>query len=310
MSINAGLGIASFNFEEAKGFWKWVSLCEEGGINSIWQSDRIIDSTPNLEVMSVMAALAGATKKIKFGMNAASLGLRDPVLIAKACATIDILSEGRLLPVFAVGSALSRDYSATGKATKGRGKRTDEGLQVISRLWTEDRVDFVGDYYQLEKATINPKPVQNPMPLWVGGSAEAAIERTARWGTGWQAGIETAAEIQPVILRIKERCAELDREIDEDHFGAGFAVRFGSHNEPIVSKYNEIMRERLGKDPKEYSAIGDADTMLELLKEFHEAGAHKFILRPIADGHADMIHQTKLLIEELMPRIAKLNNED
>ena len=243
-------------------------------------------------------------------MNAASLGLRDPVLIAKACATIDILSEGRLLPVFAVGSALSRDYSATGKATKGRGKRTDEGLQVISRLWTEDRVDFVGDYYQLEKATINPKPVQNPMPLWVGGSAEAAIERTARWGTGWQAGIETAAEIQPVILRIKERCAELDREIDEDHFGAGFAVRFGSHNEPIVSKYNEIMRERLGKDPKEYSAIGDADTMLELLKEFHEAGAHKFILRPIADGHADMIHQTKLLIEELMPRIAKLNNED
>ena len=90
MSINAGLGIASFNFEDAKGFWKWVSLCEEGGINSIWQSDRIIDSTPNLEVMSVMAALAGATKKIKFGMNAASLGLRDPVLIAKACATIDL----------------------------------------------------------------------------------------------------------------------------------------------------------------------------------------------------------------------------
>ena len=74
--------------------------------------------------------------------------------------------------------------------------------------------------------------------------------------------------------------------------------------------YNEEIRDLLGKDPKKYSAIGDAETMLELLKEFHEAGAHKFILRPIADGHADMIHQTKLLIEELMPRIVKLNNKD
>ena len=130
-------------------------------------------------------------------MNAASLGLRDPVLIAKACATIDILSEGQLLPVFAVGSALSGVLS-NGQATKGRGKRTDEGLQVISRLWTEDRVDFVGDYYQLEKATINPQASSEPnASLGEARICRGNHERTARWGTGWQAGIETAAEIQP-----------------------------------------------------------------------------------------------------------------
>ena len=59
MGIQAGLGIANFTFDDARGFWQWVDLCDNGGVDSIWQSDRIIDSTPNLEVMSVMAALAG-----------------------------------------------------------------------------------------------------------------------------------------------------------------------------------------------------------------------------------------------------------
>ena len=76
-------------------------------MDSIWQSDRIIEKTPNLETMSVMAALAGGSKRLKFGMNVASMALRDPVLMAKACATIDVLSNGRLLPAFGVGSALA-----------------------------------------------------------------------------------------------------------------------------------------------------------------------------------------------------------
>ena len=90
MTVSAGIGIANFTFEGPDGFWQWVKQCDEGGINSIWQSDRLISSEPYLECLSVMAALAGATKRIKFGMNVASLGWRDPVLTAKACATIDL----------------------------------------------------------------------------------------------------------------------------------------------------------------------------------------------------------------------------
>ena len=227
MGIGAGIGMANFTFDDADGFWRWVDLCDNGGVDSIWQSDRIIDRTPNLETMSVMAALAGASKRLKFGMNVASLGLRDPIITAKACATIDYLSNGRLLPAFGVGSAISRDYVATGIPTKGRGKRTDEGLEIMARLWSEDLVTFNGDYYQLDEASIAPKPVQSPLPLWVGGSAAAAIERTARWGTGWQAGIESADEVAPVIAAIKRRAAELNRQIDDDHGGAGGGGRGG-----------------------------------------------------------------------------------
>lgn len=308
MTVSAGLGIANFPFSGARDFWRWVDLCDNGGVNSIWQSDRIISPEPNLEAMSVMAALAGGSKRLKFGMNVASLGLRDPVLTAKACATIDVLSDGRLLPAFGVGSALSRDYIATGTPTKGRGKRAAEGLEIMSRLWTEDSVNFQGEYYQLEDASIAPRPVQQPLPLWVGGSAKQAIDRTARWGTGWQAGIESPEEVAPVIASIKTRAAELGRSIDEDHYGAGFGFRFGAADEPIVERYSALLRKRLGREPKGFIAAGGVTEMMSLIHEFRDAGVHKFVLRPIARDGDDFIDQTRQFIEKLLPEVAGLNH--
>lgn len=308
MTISAGLGIANFSFDDAAGFWEWVDLCDNGGVDSIWQSDRIIGKDENLECMSVMAALAGATKNIKFGMNVASLGLRDPVITAKACATIDVLSNGRLLPAFGVGSAISRDYVATGTPTKGRGKRTAEGLEILSRLWSEETVTMEGTYYQLNEASISPRPIQQPMPLWVGGSAKQAIERTARWGTGWQAGIDSADQVGPIIESIKARTVELGRHIEEDHYGAGFGFRFGSPDEPIIQRYNELLTKRLGRDPQGFTAIGGTDEIMALVSDFRKAGVHKFILRPIASGTTDMLAQTERLIEEVLPEVRALNS--
>ena len=136
MSIRGGVGIANFTFDDADGFWEWVNLCDTGGVDSIWQSDRLIGPDANLECMSVMAALAGATRKVKSGMNVASLGLRDPVIMAKACATIDVLSNGRLLPAFGVGSAVSRDccnrYSYERARSKSR-RRVGDHVAPLDR---------------------------------------------------------------------------------------------------------------------------------------------------------------------------------
>lgn len=104
MTVGVGLGLMEFPFSHVREYWRWVDLCEAGGVDSIWQTDRLLSREPMLECMSVMAALAGRTRRLKFGMNVVSLALRDPVLLAKQCATIDILSEGRLLPAFGIGS--------------------------------------------------------------------------------------------------------------------------------------------------------------------------------------------------------------
>ena len=158
MSVRIGLGIATQPFDDAKAFFRWVDLCEASDVDSLWQTDRMASSQPFLESMSVMAALAGATRRLKFGMNAVVVSMRDPLLLAKQCATIDHLSGGRLLPVFGVGSDSAPEWKAAGFEAKGRGKRADEALEIIRRLWSEESVDFEGEYYRYRGASISPRP--------------------------------------------------------------------------------------------------------------------------------------------------------
>jgi len=139
-----------FPFSGAAAYWRWVDLCEAGGVDSIWQTDRLVSPTPFLECMSVMAALAGRTRRIKFGVNVLSLAMRDAVLVARQCATIDFLSNGRLLPAFGIGSPLGPEWTTLNLDPKTRGRKTDEGLEVIRRLEAvlhqraeEDRIEPV-----------------------------------------------------------------------------------------------------------------------------------------------------------------------
>src|SRR5690606_23667014 len=119
-------------------------------IDSIWQTDRLASSQPILESMTTMAALAGRTERLKFGMNVVVLGFRDPLVLAKQCATIDVLSDGRLLPAFGVGRDAAPEWSATGRSPADRGRRADEALTLLTRLWSEERVTFHGEHYHYD----------------------------------------------------------------------------------------------------------------------------------------------------------------
>ncbi|MBC8239663.1 MAG: LLM class flavin-dependent oxidoreductase, partial [Alphaproteobacteria bacterium] len=184
MSIRAGIGLSTYPFSSTDGFWAWVQMCEEGDIDSIWQTDTLVSKEPMLECMTTMAALAGATKKLKFGMNVASVALRDPLVLAKQCATIDVLSNGRILPAFGIGSTNSADWRTTGRPTKRRGKRTDESLEIIAALWRGETVNMDGEFFQYEGVRISPPPVQKKLPVWIGGASEAASPRPVKNGTG------------------------------------------------------------------------------------------------------------------------------
>jgi probable F420-dependent oxidoreductase len=303
-NIAVGIGIMEYPFETSDGFWRWVDLCEQGGLDSIWQTDRIVSRTPILECMTTLAAIAGRTRRIKFGVNVVSVALREPVLLAKQCATIDVLSGGRLLPGFGIGSPRGAEWEAMHIDTTTRGRKTDEALEIISRLWAGEALDFEGRHFRLTKASIAPLPVQADLPMWIGGSSEAAIKRTARVGTGWQAGPETPEVVGEVIAGIKAGLLETGRTIEEDHYGAAFAFRFGGPDDPGVAKVMEHYRARTGRDPRNMFAMGDAEVILQRLNDYVAAGASKFILRPVADGDADMLAQTRRLVEEVLPPLA------
>jgi probable F420-dependent oxidoreductase len=304
MGVAIGLGLAEFPFAGAAGYWRWVDLCEAGGVDSLWQTDRLVSRAPILECMTAAAALAGRTRRLKFGMNVLSLAFRDPVLVAKQCVTIDVLSEGRLLPAFGIGSPLAPEWTALGLDTRERGRRTDEGLEIVRRLWREESVDFQGRHFRLSGASIAPRPAQADLPMWIGGGSEAAVRRTARIGTGWQAGGETPAEAARIVAAIRAAAAEAGRSIDEDHYGAGFPFRFGHPDDPALRHAMEAYRQRTGRDPHVHFAVGDAAAILGRIAEYVAVGISKFVLRPVGADDDDVLAQTRLLVERVLPLAA------
>jgi len=304
VSIRIGMGIAGFPFSSPSAFFRWVDLCEGSAIDSVWFSERLVSTQPTLEPMVAMAQLAGATKRLKFGMNAIVLPLRDPLVLAKECATLDFLSGGRLLPAFGVGAEVAPEFRATGREPVGRGSRADEMLEIMVRLWSEGSVTYHGQHYHYEEASISPKPVQQPLPVWIGGSSEAAVRRTARFGTGWLAGLQTPAQVKPVVQAIRVAAAAAGRTIDEDHFGAGFSFRFGSWDEPLVERAGvRLSRIGAGLDAKAYMAVGGAGEIVARAREFVGAGVSKFVLSPVAASDEEWMDQTRRLIETVLPLV-------
>ena len=234
-------------------------------------------------------------------MNVASAALRDPLVLAKQCATIDFLSQGRMLPAFGIGSGRAPEWQATGRSTKGRGKRTDEALDIISQLWRGEPVTLNGDYYQYKNAVISPLPTQTKLPLWIGGSSEAAIKRTARIGTGWQAGLESPREAGLAKKAIVEALKERGRHIDDDHYGTGFFFYFGKASDDIaqreLARFSQLAP---GKDLRHTVAIG-TEQIHQRISDYANEGISKFILRPMGNSDADLLEQTRLLIEKILP---------
>ncbi|MGH7895298.1 MAG: LLM class flavin-dependent oxidoreductase [Candidatus Binatia bacterium] len=304
MKVRVGLGIANFPFSDGRAFWRWVERLEDSTVDSLWQTDRLVSPIPQLESMTTMAALAGATRRLKFGMNVTVVTFRDPLVLARECATIDFLSGGRLLPAFGVGPDIAPEWRATGRSLDGRGKQVDEALEIMARLWTGERVTFDGAHYHYRDVQIAPLPVQQPLPLWIGGRSTAAIRRTARLGTGWLGGVESPEQVAPVVASLKRESAAAGRPIDPDHYGAAFGFRFGAWEDPIVQKTARILS-ALAKtsDPRRHAAVGGAAEILARIEEFKAAGVSKFVLRPIALGDDEMFEQTERLVREVLPAV-------
>jgi probable F420-dependent oxidoreductase len=128
--------------------------------------------------------LAGLTERIELVTGIIILPQRQTVLVAKQTAAVDVLSGGRLR--FGIGIGWNEvEYQALGERFDNRGRRSEEQIEVLRRLWTEELVTFEGDWHKITDAGLNPLPVQRPIPVWLGGEAEAVLRRVGRIGDGW-----------------------------------------------------------------------------------------------------------------------------
>ena len=187
----------------------WI---EELGFESVWVWDHILLGVdphfPIIDALSLLTAVAARTKQVKLGTGVLILPLRNPVLLAKQLASIDLISNGRLLPGLASGW-YKREFDACGVDFHRRGKIMDESLEILERLWTEEKTTAEYLPYNLRSAVMYPKPAQQPRPpILIGGYAERVLRRVATKSDGWLTYCYTAssyAEDKARILAFAEK---------------------------------------------------------------------------------------------------------
>jgi probable F420-dependent oxidoreductase len=279
VKIRVGLGLGTtVPSLTAERFWTVVDALEAQRFDSIWLSERITGEGP--DALAGLAAIAGRTRRLKFGMSVLVLPGRNPVLLAKELATIDVLSEGRLVPAFGLGAEFPAEQQAFAIARKERAGRTDEATRLMKLLWTQDGVTFSGRYFNVEGLTIRPRPVQLPHPdVWFGGHSPAALKRVGTIGEGWLPSFIAPSEYKSKADVIREHARAAGREVEEEHYGALVAwLPDPAQGEPFRAL---IRARRPDVDPADVVVVGSHDDLRARLEAFIEQGASKFVVVPV-----------------------------
>jgi probable F420-dependent oxidoreductase len=288
-------------------FWRLVDLCETSGIDSLWFSERLSSPLPVPEPMTSLAAVAARTTRLKFGPSVFITPFRNPVTAAREIAMIDYLSGGRMLPAFGIGVEQEREFLAAGVPFKERGRRTDEAIAIMRRVWAQNEVDFEGEFWRLERITVLPKPAQQPMPLWIGGNSEAAMRRAGRLGDGWIPSFIPPDRFGLGVQQTQRFAAEAGRAVPVDHFGTLVSFCFADDRETARALAGPfIPRGRVDDATLEKcTAFGPPALLRERLDQYIAGGASKFVVRPLCPP-ARMLEQLARLAEEVVPGVHAL----
>lgn len=274
--IGYGFGVRSSLNDESLG--TVVDTLEELRFDSLWFSERISGESPDPIV--AMSYAAGRTKKLKFGMSVLVLPGRNPVVLAKELATLDRLSNGRLLPAFGLGVADPMEQQAFGVERAQRAARFDEALQVVRACWTDDVIDHEGAYFQYEGLRVQPKPKQSPPDVWLGGIAPSELRRVGRLADGWLPSFVVPEDIVRGRETIEQVAKDHDRAIDDEHFGVLVAYSM----EPVPDKVLAGFAKRRPDlaDPASVVPVG-FEALTKQIDAFVQAGASKFVVIPLVE---------------------------
>jgi probable F420-dependent oxidoreductase len=247
------------------------------GFDSLWLPEVL--TRPGPDPLVGLAWVSGACPELKIGTTMLLPG-RNLVWLAKAVATLDLLSGGRFLLTFVPGLSIGGERGAIGIPSSGRGGLMDEALPVLRRLWTGEPVSHEGPAGSFADVTVSPRPVQEPFDVWLGGNVPAALERCGRLGDGYIPAFctpEDAAAAKVVIDRV---AAEQDRSISPEHFGISIAYAPPGTDLGALPA-GALARRARGRPLEEIIPVG-LDGLQRLIEAFLAVGYSKFIVRPMA----------------------------
>jgi probable F420-dependent oxidoreductase len=270
-----------------------VDLLEERGVDSLWLPENVY--SPSVEPFTGMAFALSRTRKLKAGSGVSVLPGRNPVLVAKQLASLAGLAPARVLPVFGLQPAQPAERPLFPAPDRQRAALFDESLTLLRLLLTQQTVDFHGEFFTVEGASIGPKPAK-PLDIWLGGSAPAGLQRVGRLADGWLGSLLTPAEAGEAVAAINHAAAAAGRTVDDDHFGLSLPV--ARDGRIPANLQASIDRRRPGTDPRQLVAQG-WDGARSMIEQYVEAGLSKFVVRPAAP--TPLNEYVDGFVRELMP---------
>jgi probable F420-dependent oxidoreductase len=220
---------------------------------------------PWLDPLGTLFFVAGCTETLKLGSTVLILGYRPPVLTAKAIASLDHLSEGRVILGVGVGW-MREEFEVLGMPYDHRGKRADEQLALFRALFADPMPSFRGEFYDVPEVGFEPKPVNRSVPIWVGGDSEAAFRRVARFGDGFHAAFQQLETVAESWARVRELVAEARR----DPGSVRLSIR--------------LFLDPEGSMPAGKSIAGATAEMLDTVGRWQAIGVDHILLDPVAPG--------------------------
>ena len=264
-----------------------VLECERLGYHSVWVDDHLMyGKTPLLECWSTLAALASTTSRIRIGTMVTSAAFRNPAVLAKAAATIDAISNGRL--EFGIGAGVQREehqaYGFTFPAPKIRIGRMREAVEIIKAMWTQEETIYKGNFFQVNGAICEPKPVQNPHPpITIGGSGEkvtlkVTAQHADRADFGYLPNIQKYKHKLGVLENSCEAFGRPFDKIERSCWPAGQII-LGENKRELEEKISRVKPKNVSrKDYEKYTFAGTTDEFMGVLRPYRELGAAHFML--------------------------------
>ncbi len=290
------------NVEEIQ---RYLKRAEELGFHSIWVQEQAVlrQAASALEGITMLSYAAAVTRRVRLGMAVFLINLRSPIQLAKSLASLDQLSQGRLIAGVGLGAA-TRLYQAYGLSPDKRLARFNEALTLIQKLWTEENVTFEGKFWQLKNATLVPKPFQKPHPpIWFGGNAPAALRRAAQRGSGFiGAGSSSTDSYKEQVKIIRQALDEAKKNPAEFTIGKRVYIAVDRDRDRAAKRLSEWFGAYYGAADlaEKVSVWGSAEECASQLGEIAAAGARLLLLNPVFD----MTEQMEVLAGEVIPRVS------
>lgn len=294
--LRFGIQIGAFSSGVPRGreIAEFARLAEAVGFDSVQAGDHIQWHAPILEATTVMATFAAVTSRIRIASDVIILPLRDPLLIAKTVASLDVLSGGRVIFGVGVGGEHTAEYAAMRVPPAERGGRANESLEIVRGLFTHERFSYAGRHYRIEEVAIAPRPLQPALPIWVGGTSDAALRRAARHGDGWIGAFASERKFARLAATLRALLDEEGRSPERFTWGAFLFVNMGPDAARARAAGADFIRRvyRLDGDAimERFGAAGPVEACAERVRAFAEAGADYIVVSP-ACGYAEWPRQ-------------------